>query len=344
MRVRMDVKARSVVSAKSRPTMVDVARHAGVSFKTVSRVVNNQPNVAADVTNRVLNSIEELGFRRNDIAASLRAGTTDMVALVTGELENAFYGRVATGVMDVALSHGHQVVMASTQESEENERAILLDLCQRRMAGLIVVPTGAEHPYLEREMRMGTKIVFLDRPAPELGADSIVLDNRGGARAAVATLLEKGHTRIGVVSGALDIYTFVERLAGVKQAHQDAGVEWDATLLESGVLTPEESFEAVLRLGNHADPPTAVFTSNNRMTTGAVAASVQHSLGLEVAGFDDFELSELLPMQVTLVTYDAERLGRRAAEMLFERLRGDTTEPRHEVISTSLVQRGGSRV
>lgn len=328
------------MSAGSRPTMIDVARHAGVSFKTVSRVINNQPNVAEDLTSRVLNSIEELGFRRNDVAASLRAGTTEMLALVTGDLENSFYSRVATGVMSAARSRGHHVVMSSTQESAENERAILLDLCQRRMAGLIVVPTSAEHPYLEREIRMGTKVVFLDRPAPSLEADSVVLDNRGGARAVVQTLLDEGHVRIGVVSDALNIFTFGERLAGVKEAFAAAGLPWDSALVEEGLRTPDDARMAVNRLSTLPDPPTAIFAANNRMTIGAVVAVRQGALPLDVVGFDDFELSELLPMQVTLVSYDAENLGRRAAELLFARLAGDTSPPKQEVIPTILVKRG----
>lgn len=328
------------MSAGSRPTMIDVARDAGVSFKTVSRVINNEPNVAEGLTARVLNSIEELGFRRNDVAASLRAGTTEMLALVTGDLQNSFYGHVATGVIDVARARGHQVIMSSTQESEENERAILLDLCQRRMAGLIVVPVGADHVYLEREMRMGTKVVFLDRPAPSLGTDSVVLDNRGGAYAAAKKLLEAGHTRVGVVSDDLEIFTFAERLAGVKDAVVEANLTWDPELVEAGLRTPRDAREAVVRLGSLPEPPTAVFASNNRMTTGAVAAIVQDSVRVSLAGFDDFEAADLLPIDVSLVSYDAEQMGRRAAELLFARLGGDTSDPKHEVIPTTLVMRG----
>src|SRR6266508_5874052 len=166
-----------------RPTMVDVARVAGVSLKTVSRVINNAPNVQPELIERVLAAVAELGFRRNDIARNLRSGqTTATIGLVIEEIANPFYSTIASAVAEVASQHETLLITASSEEDPEREEQLLRDLCARRVDGLIVVPAGFDHAYLRPEVEMGLGVVFLDRPAGGLLADTVLLDNRGGAR------------------------------------------------------------------------------------------------------------------------------------------------------------------
>ncbi len=324
-----------------RPTMVDVAADAGVSLKTVSRVINGEPNVDAAMIERVNASVSRLGYHRNALAASLRSGNRDTIGFIAADLSNTFYMAVAAAVSTVAARERMHIVMASSEEDADTERALALDLCQRQVGGLIVVPTAADHSYLAREVELGTPVVFLDRPGSGIPADAIVLDNRGGAREAVAELLAAGHRRIAVLQDARAIYTMSERWAGVVDAFAAAGLEPDPALVVEGLHTPAVAREAMERLLDSAAPPTAVFCANNRATIGALEAVLPRGADVAIAGFDDFELSRLLPRRIRIVDYDVAALGTRAAETLLSRAAWPATGSHTDLVPTRLVDRGG---
>ncbi|MDQ1588121.1 MAG: LacI family transcriptional regulator [Microbacteriaceae bacterium] len=326
-----------------RPTMNDVASDAGVSLKTVSRVVNNVATVDPELVAKVFASIKSLGYRRNGIAASLRAGgETRMIGLITEDLSNTFYITLASAVAKVARARGFQVIMASSEEDPEIERELALDLCQRRVSGLLVVPTSADHHYLQAEMDLGVAVVFIDRPGSGLDADAILVDNQGGARSAVERLISNGHRRIGLLMDSLSIYTMRERLAGARDALAAAGADDDPALLVENVHAPDDAASAVRAMLDLAEPPTAILCGNNRSTIGAVEEVWRSRASIEIVGFDDFEMSRLLPQPVTIVDYDTSALGTRAAERLFDRIDGIASEPFEQLLPTHLVDRGVS--
>lgn len=321
--------------------MVDVARHAGVSLKTVSRVINKAPHVQQSLVDRVLTSADELGFRRNRLASTLRSGQlTATVGLLIEEIANPFYATIAGVAADVARAHDTLLITASSEEDPEREAQLLRDLCSRRVDGLLVVPAGADQSFLRAEVDMGIPVVFLDRPASGLVADTVLLDNRGGSRTAVASLLAEGHHRIGFLLDSLAVYTMAERLSGAKEALRAARVPFDATLVREGVGDPAAAGRAVADLLHQPDPPTALFCLNNRITVGAVAQL--HHMGSDAAlvGFDDFELSHLMPRPLRVVAYDTREMARQAAELLFERIAGKRTDAVTITLSTQLVTRG----
>jgi LacI family transcriptional regulator len=321
--------------------MVDVARHAGVSLKTVSRVVNNEPAVAQDLVDRVLAAIAELGFRRNDIARNLRSGKVNpTVGLLIEEIANPFYATIAGITAEIAAEHETLLMTASSEEDAERERTLLLEMCQRRVAGLLVVPAGRDHGYLRREVEMGMPVVFLDRPPGELLADTVLLDNRGGARDGVQKLLTQGHRRIGILIDSLSVYTMRERLAGAQAALHGAKVRYDDGLVRDGVKTPDDAARAVGEMLDRPDPPTAFFCTNNRITVGAVQELWRRDDDAALVGFDDFELSHLMPRPLTVIAYDTRELARTAAELLFRRVAGDRSWPATVVLPTRLVERG----
>ena len=325
-----------------RPTMNDVAAAAGVSLKTVSRVINAEPNVDAGMAARVQEAIDRLGYHRNALAASLRSGTNDTIAFIAADLSNAFYMGIAAAVSAVATRQRMHVVMASSEEDPVAERRLALDLCQRRVAGLILVPTGTDQSYLEAEAAHGTSVVFLDRPGHGLSADTVLLDNRGGASAAVAELLAAPHERIGIVLDSPDIFTMRERLAGAHEAFAAAGRTHDPALLATGVHSPRDARTAVAALLDAPDPPTALFCGNNRATVGALEEITARGADVAVSGFDDFELSWMLPRHVRIVGYDVAALGALAATTLLERIAGGSMqEPVLRHVPTTLVDRGG---
>ncbi|WP_295784049.1 LacI family DNA-binding transcriptional regulator [uncultured Microbacterium sp.] len=324
-----------------RPTMVDVAAEAGVSLKTVSRVINGEPHVDPGMAARVLDAVDRLGYHRNALAASLRSGDRDTIGFIAADLSNTFYMAIAAAVSAVASRERMHLVMASSEEDAVRERTLALDLCQRQIGGLIVVPTAVDHSYLSREVELGTPVVFLDRPGSGIPADAILLDNRGGARDAVAELLADGHRRIAVLLDAGGIFTMTERLAGAREAFAAAGLDLDPALVVEGLHTPAVARDAVDRLLDAQEPPTAVFCANNRITIGALEAVVSRGSTVAITGFDDFELSRLLPRRIRIVDYDITALGARAAETLLTRRADPATGSHTHLVPTCLVDRGG---
>jgi len=328
-----------------RPTMHDVADLAGVSLKTVSRVFNHEPNVRPEVRRRVENAVVSLGFRRNIVAKNLRTGrSTSRVGLVIADLLNPFYAAIATAVEAVANRHSATLIIGSSAEDAVREQAIVTDLLEGHVDGLIVVPTGGDHSYLEPQRRLGVHVVFVDRPAIGIEADAVVLDNLNGARWATRHLLNLGHRRIGFVGDTEILATTQERLAGYRQALDDAGVDFDPALVRFGAPRTELAEVAARQLLAGDDPPTAVFAENNRSCIGVIRAirSIDRPIGL--VGFDDFELADLLAVPVTVMGYDPGELGRAGAELLFSRMGGDVRPPQRIVIPTRLIVRGSGEL
>jgi LacI family transcriptional regulator len=326
-----------------RPTMRDVAARAGVSLKTVSRVINAEAGVAAATAARVADAIDELGFQRNDLARSLRQGrTSSTLGLVIEDAANPFYSAIAQAVERAAWERGYLLISASCEEDPGRERELVQTLLRRRVDALLLVPASSDHAYLARETADGTPVVFLDRPPAGIAADQVLLDNVGGARAATAHLLAHGHVRIAFLGDYEQLYTTAERLAGFRQALDAARVQVDDGLVRTGSHDAGHAEEVVAQL-LALEPdrrPTAVFAANNRNTVGALRALRRTRRRLALVGFDDFELADLLAVPVTVVRHDSYQMGAHAAELAFERLSGPDPPPRRIVVPTELIVRG----
>ncbi|MFG2295768.1 LacI family DNA-binding transcriptional regulator [Streptomyces sp. NPDC048603] len=325
--------------------MKDVASRAGVGLKTVSRVVNGEPGVTAETERRVQEAIEALGFRRNDSARVLRKGRTATVGLVLEDLADPFYGPLNRAVEEVARAHGALLVNGSSAEDPDRERELALALCARRVDGLIVIPAGDDHRYLEPEMEAGVATVFVDRPAGRIDADVVLSDSFGGAREGVAHLIAHGHRRIGFIGDHPRIHTATERLRGYRAAMDDAGLPVDECWVSLGSTAPERVTAAATAMLAGPAPVTALFAGNNRVTVTLVRVLAAEPRPLAaLVGFDDFELADLLRPGVTVVAQDAAALGRVATERLFARLEGDRPAPERIVLPTRLIPRGSGEL
>jgi LacI family transcriptional regulator len=326
--------------------MRDVASTAGVSLKTVSRVVNGEAGVRSDTAARVEAAIARLGFARNDVARSLRHGRANALGLVIEDVANPFYSVIARAVEDAAHAHNHILITGSCEEDPDRERELVLRLLRRSVDALLIVPAGGDHRYLLPEIGAGTPVVFLDRPPRGIEADAVLFDNVGGARAAVEHLLRHGHQRIAFVGDPAQMYTASERLEGYHAALRDAGVTADDRLVKAGSHDAASAERAVRELLALAPDrrPTALFTANNRNTVGALRALRADGGRLGVVGFDDFELADMLPVPVTVVRHDAAEMGRIGADLAYARLRGDDTLPQRHTIACELVARGSGEV
>src|SRR4051812_6153856 len=327
------------------PTMRDVAVHAGVGVGTVSRVVNGGKSVRAQTAARVQAAIDELGFRRNDIARALRPGMNSrMIALLLGDLTNPFYGAIAKTAVDVARAADYAVVVTMVDEDPLGEQRVVHDLLGRRMAGLMIVPDQGNHAFLQGTLDSGTPIVFVDRPATGIDADVVLLDNDRGGFLATSHLLEQQHRRIAALV-APSYYTTGQRTRGYRRALRTAGVEVDPSLIVSlPDGSPESAHEATLELLRRRRPPTAIFATTNFLCEGALRAVAEVGRPTAVVGFDDFRLADLLPLPATVVAGDVQEMGRRAAVRLLERIKGDPAPPHRDVLPVHLHVRGSGEV
>ncbi|MFD7874983.1 LacI family DNA-binding transcriptional regulator [Streptomyces sp. NPDC059766] len=339
-----DTPRRSESRYGNRPTMKDVAARAGVGLKTVSRVVNGEQGVTPETERRVQEAIDSLGFRRNDSARVLRKGRTASIGLVLEDLADPFYGPLSRSVEEVARAHGALLINGSSAEDPEREQELVLALCARRVDGLVIIPAGDDHRYLEQEIRAGVATVFVDRPAGKTDADVVLSDNFGGARDGVAHLIAHGHRRIGFIGDMPRIHTAAERLRGYLAAMEDAGIPVQDSWTSLGVTDPLRVRRAAEDMLRGPSPVTAVFAGNNRVSVTVIRVLAEQTRPVALVGFDDIELADLLHPGLTVVAQDASVLGRTAAERLFGQLDGSLIVPERIELPTRLITRGSGEL
>ncbi len=323
--------------------MRDVAALAGVSLSTVSRVVNGG-GVDADLALRVRTAVELLGYRQNLAASALRRAdrASASLGLVFEDVANPFFSAIHRGVEEVVRARGFLTFAGSSDEEPERERELVDSFAARGVDGLLVVPTTADHSYLQRDRDAGLALVFVDRPPRFIDADYVVTDNAGGAAAAVEHLIAHGHRRIAFLGDRPKVYTAAERFRGYREALERHGIEVREPLLRHPLHRAADAREQTRELLRSGDRPTALFTSQNLITIEAVrelhAQGLQHEIAL--VGFDDVTLADAVEPALTVVAQDPAGLGRRAAELLLERLDGSTAPSRRIVVPPTLIPRG----
>lgn len=332
--------------AASRSTMRDVAEAAGVSLKTVSRVVNDEPGVKGDLRDRVLSAVEKLDYRHNLVASNLRRSDarTGVIGVLVQDLANSFSSSLVRALEDAMRPHKVMIVAASLDETTLREQHMVENLISRRVDGLVLVPASARQDYLAPEVRSGFPVVFADRAPRGIETDSVVIDHALGGFMAVDHLLANGHRRIAIIADSSTITTASERVRGVRAAFTKYGLEVPEDLVRVGERTEEGARAAVHELRSLPDPPTAIFAGRNTIAQGAVRALSQRGERERVAlvGFDDFPMSDLLGL--TVIRQDVSRLGALVGERLLARIQGDTSPPSQQVLPPALIARGSGEI
>lgn len=326
-------------------TVADVAKKAGVSVSTAARVLSGR-GYAADETRRlVLDAAKELGYVPNQIARSLRTRQTRMIGLLIGDVENSFYSTIARNVESVAKDAGYHVVLCNSDDDAETEREYLKLLEGMRVDALIVTPTLKNRPHLARLMDKGIVIVQMDRRVDGLAADAIVVDNEAGAASAVAYLVDAGHTRIGILTGELEVPTASQRLAGFRRALIEHEIPVRDELIKTGSFHREHAIEDAAELIGVKPAPTAIFAANNILAEAALIALGQAGLrvprDVSVVAFDDLPWMGMVAPAVTTLRQPTADMARSAMELVLRRLReGLEGPPSTIVFRTQLVERG----
>ncbi len=325
-------------------TIWDVAKKAGVSVATVSRVINHSTHKVNEATRRrVLAAIQELGYQPNDVARGLKKRTSRTIALIVPDISNPFYPAIARGIEDIANQHGYAVVLCNTYENLTKEREYL-DLLRRRWVdGLIFATVGRNTRHLRWLRGHSIPVVLIARDVEGLEIGSVLVDNFQGAYEAIRRLIRLGHRRIGFIGGPPNLHVVQERRRGYLQALCEAEIEPDPSLSVEGNFRAEGGFEAMQQLLQIPLPPSAVFAANDLMAIGAMDAIKRSGLRIPedvaVVGFDDITFASLVELTLTTVAQPKYKMGTMAMSRLLEIMRGKRNGPRKIVLEPQLVVR-----
>lgn len=326
----------------------DVAKLAGVSISTVSRVFNGTARVNPEISARVQAAAKQLRYQPNKAAQSLRAKKSTILGLLITDIQNPFFTTLIRGIEDVAHSNGYSVILCNSDEDPQKERQYIEVLCAERVAGAIIVPTRETPPGLDLFKERDITIVAVDRRIRDRNIDVVLVDNIRGAYEATTHLIENGYHRIGIITGPRTTTTGKERLEGYRRALQDAGIPHDSVLECYGSFKEESGTQCVHELLNRDSTVDALFVTNNLMTLGALEALHQRHLripdDIAIVSFDEMPWAALSSISLTTVTQPVYELGSTAALRLFQRLHNPTAITRQEIILTPTLRiRGSSR-
>jgi LacI family transcriptional regulator len=328
-------------------TISDVAKRAGVSTMTVSRVINSSGYIAQETQERVEKAIAELGFVPNALARSLRFKQTKTIALVLTDITNPFFTTLARGVEDAASENGFTVMFTNTDESSDEEAENLNILLQKQVDGVLLVPAGSSNESVTYLQERSIPVVVLDRRVPDVKVDTVCSDSVPGAYQVTRHLIDLGHRSIAIISGPLHISTSADRAEGFRSAMQEAGLPIDSRWVQHGHFTQDSGYEMVKALLPLQPRPTAILAANNFIAIGAYAALRAAGLripeDISLVTFDDLPAKLMLEPFLTTVDQAAYEMGYQATQLLLTHLNGETlAEPRVIVLPTQLIIRSSS--
>ncbi len=326
-------------------SLKEVAKLAGVSVATVSRVINNSAKVSPETVKIVNKAIKKLDFKPSRVAQRLRVkdGRKKLIGLIVPDIQNPFYVDVVRGVEDMSYENGFAIYMCNFAQDESKER-LYLDLMQSESVdGLILAPVNEKDDRVIKLVNSGLPIVCVDRSLSDVEVDSVVVNNEEGAFAAVNHLASLGYKRIAYLGGLPGIPTTRQRMNGYISALKKNGIKVDKKFILTGDSKHISGKKMASELLDLEQPPEALFTGNNLITLGAL--EVIHSRGLKIPddvaiiGFDDMPWSISLNPPLTAVSQPGYEIGRRAADILFQRIEEPDRENVQLVLNTKLVIR-----
>ena len=337
----------SEASSRARPTIYDVARLAGVSTATVSRALNGTGQIAPGTRATIQAAVEQLGYRPNTIARSLVTKSTQTIALLLPDITNPFYAALVSGIQQSALSHGHTMLLCTTESDAEREEHYLRVLRAKQVDGALVDGLVLPSDRIARFVEDGFPIVCLDRDIDSSSIPLVQVDNRLGGRLATEHLVGLGHSRIGHVTGARELGISEERLAGYRDALAAAGIEADSQLVEEGRFTEEGGHEAARTLLERNPDLTAIFAANDLSALGVLNAIAETGRrvpeDISVVGFDDLRLAAFTSPPLTTVHQPAVEIAKLATEILIGLTQGKRVEQMRHLLEPELVVRSSTR-
>ena len=308
-------------------TVKDVAKYAGVSTATVSRVINNDARISDATRQKVLESMEALNYKINNIARSLKTNKTYTIGFICPELSNSFNMTLAKGMEDELRKFGYNMIICNSNESidEENERIKLL--MEKCIDGIIIIPASNKGAHFKQLADAGIPVVLTDRLVDDFITDAVLVDNVNASYAAIERLIHQGVRRIGYIGGDVKITPARERDEGYRRALNDYQIPFENEIVNYGDFHTQSGYKKMEELMALENPPPYVFITNHYMHAGATKFLVEHSEDLKnpvaIASFDDMELASLLGFCKVLVSQPMLEMGSRAAKILMGRINGE---------------------
>ena len=328
------------------PTAKEVAKKAGVSIATVSRVVNKQASVSPEVRARVLQTIKTLGYQPSRTAQRLRAKRGYVIGVVISDIQNPFFTAVVRGIEDVAYQHGYSLILCNSDEDSDKERLYLDVMRAEAVAGVILATTVEDNPGVRNLTDNGIPVVAMDRQLTDQSIDSVLVDSVQGTIEAISHLINLGHRRIGFIGGPVTITTMRERRDGYLLAHQQHGLPVSPELMRFDSPKQAGGYASALELLQQEPAITALFAGNNLIATGALKAIHERGLripqDISVVSFSDMPWAPLLQPPLTVISQPDYELGQKAAELLVERLEHPDKAVSHLQLSLKFVVRAST--
>ena len=328
----------------------DVARKAGVSTATVSRVLGDFHGVRDKTKKKVLKAVAELNYEINAVARHLRQKKTKTIGIIVENVLSKFCSAIAKSVEDTNNKFGYNTILCNADENPEKELNYLKILKSNRVDGIILTPTGKNSKYVQHLINSGTKVVLLDRLIEGVDCDAILVDNANGAYKAVKHLIDQGYRKIGIVSGILDRTTGAERLKGYLQAIEEAGIAKEDSLIKIGNFKKESGRKLTKELLEQSNKPKAIFTTNIDMSMGALLAIKEKGLTIPddigIVCFDDSDWALILEPSITVIRQPVYQLGSTAAELLIKKIEDEEKnldyQPTVFTLNTELIIRNST--
>lgn len=322
-------------------TIKDVAARAGISYTTVSHVVNGTRPVSDPVRDKVEAAIAELGYVPSGVARSLRARATGTLGLLVPNASNPYFAELARGIEDHAERNGYSVILCNSDDDIDKQLRYLRVLVERRIDGLIVATVASDKAFAEALAGLRVPLMLVDRSLDGVTADRVQVDHERGGFLATQHLLELGHRRIACIGGPASTQVVQLRAAGYRRALAGAKVE-ALPVVDCAFTSPAGYAAAQALLADH-EPPTAIFAGNDMIALGVLRAAAERGVRvpeqLSVVGFDDIEVSRYLYPALTTVGQSIGQLGETAAARLLARIRTPDLSAEQQLVEPTLVLR-----
>ncbi|MFB1099224.1 LacI family DNA-binding transcriptional regulator [Terribacillus sp. JSM ZJ617] len=329
---------------KKRVTLQEVAKHAGVSTATASLVVRNNPRISDKTRKIVMNSMKELGYVYDRVAANLRSQSSNTVGVIITDISNKFISEFLVGVHETLEEVGYTVLLGTSFDSLAKQDHLLSTMLEHRVGGLILDPvSGSNAETVNRLNQMNTPMVLAVRELPEVKSDYVGINYRKGSLMATNHLIDKGHKRIAFLGGVRTSSTWIERMDGYQYAHDNAGLIIDNNLVVDSPPTREGGLDAVLQVLRNPDPPTAIFCFNDLVAFGVMQGLRMEGFtpgqDIDIVGFDNIPESDVYHPPLTTVSSFPRRTGVEAAKLLLQQMSNDSHEQQRLILEPELIVR-----
>lgn len=323
-------------------TIKDVAKKSQVSTATVSRVLNQSGFVSEEIKGRVLSAVKELNYQPNGVARSLKQDKTNTIGVVIPDISNSYFMQISKGIEDTIHQEGYNLIFCSGDENPEKEAELLQLLFEKRVDAIVLATSGGNEDKVKQIVESGTPFILVDRRLgdSQLNLDYVLEDNADGAYWLTSYLINRGHTRIGVINGSLKVSTGSDRYRGYKKAIKENGIQEDPELIFNGTFLQNDGILAVDYFFNLTERPSSILSFNNTMTFGALLELTRKGYSVPndivVASYGQVEAAEILKsLGIIALKHSPQEMGLKVGEFLLERLKKGNKGPLQKIFTSN---------